>query len=132
MPPKYPTIAGKIRDPAPSTLSASLCTVSVEIVKTKLNKFLHQCKAFQAFRSPIEMEPRIEEAYPIVKTEADEDTTPSFKDYVHQAIKRIIGISSSSEEDDSDEPLEDIDSQAKENSANKQLLLYDPGASSNM
>ncbi|CAL1357601.1 unnamed protein product [Linum trigynum] len=71
------------------------------------------------------------EASPIVKTEADENATPSFKDYVQQAIQRIIDISSSSEEDDSDEPLEDVDSQAKENSANKQLVLYDPVASSN-
>ncbi|CAL1414034.1 unnamed protein product [Linum trigynum] len=78
------------------------------------------------------MEPRTKEASPTVKAEAGEDTTPSFKDYVHQAIQRIIDISSSSEEDDSDEPQEDVeDGQVQENHANKQLVLYDPGASSN-
>ncbi|CAN1340334.1 Methyl-CpG-binding domain-containing protein 2 [Linum perenne] len=75
------------------------------------------------------MESRAEEASPNVRTEADEETSPSFKDYVHKAIQKIIDVSSSSEEDDSDEP-EDVIGQSQEN-INNQLVLYDPRPNSN-
>ncbi|CAN0839091.1 Methyl-CpG-binding domain-containing protein 2 [Linum grandiflorum] len=71
-----------------------------------------------------------EEAVPNVNSEADVETTPSLKDYVQKAIQKIIDVSSSSEEDDTEE-LEDVDGQSHENS-NNQLVVYDPRGNNNI